>query len=250
MSHAEVIPAAAAAVKHVCAEKVIAPTLRKSLAIVHAVERAGVTMTIALSRAQEPATNAIRELIVSGRIGQPTSSRIRFAHDGALPAPDRPDGWLPVRFYDPDQSGGGAMIDLGAHPLYLTRLFLGLPETVTSVYGDVTGRGVDDNAVAVFGYTNGAIGIAETSLVSGAPGTAIVVTGSEGTVRYMRGDDHLTLRRGRESERIALPEPNRTPFQRWVEAIQTGAPTTGNLALALELSALAEAAGQSAATGC
>src|SRR5829696_1690989 len=187
MAHAEVIPAAAAAGKHVFAEKVIAPTLRESHAIVDAVERAGVMMTIALSRAQEPATDAIREQIAAGRIGQPTSSRIRAAHDGALPIPDRPDGWLPVRFYDPEQSGGGAMIDLGAQPLYLTRLFLGLPETVIAAYGEVTGRGVDDNAVAVFGYAGGAIGIAETSFVSGAPGSAIVVTGTEGTVRFMRG---------------------------------------------------------------
>lgn len=249
-AHATVIPAAAGAGKHVFAEKVIAPTLRESLAIVDAVERAGVTMTIALSRAQEPATDAIRELIADDRIGQPTSSRIRFAHDGALPTPDRPEGWLPHRFYDPEQSGGGAMIDLGAHPLYLTRLFLGLPETITAIYGDVTGRGADDNAVAVFGYPNGVIGIAETSFVSGAPGNAIVVTGTEGTVRYMRGDDHLTLRRGRgESERIALTEANRTPFQRWVEAVQTVTVTTDNLTLALELSALAEAAGISAASG-
>ena len=249
-AHATVIPAAAAAGKHVFAEKVIAPTLRESLAIVDAVERSGVTMTIALSRAQEPATAAIRDLIADGEIGQPNSSRIRFAHDGALPTPDRPDGWLPVRFYNRDQSGGGAMIDFGAHPLYLTRLFLGLPETVTAVYGDVTGRGVDDNAVAVLGYPSGAIGIAETTFVSGAPGSAIVVTGTEGTVRYMRGNDHLTLRRGRgEAERIDLTAPNRTPFQRWVEAVQTGKPTGDNLILGLELSALAEAAGRSAASG-
>jgi len=248
--HATLIPAAAAAGKHVFAEKVIAPTLRESLAIVQAVENAGVTMSIALSRALEPTTTAIWQLIDDGRIGRPNSARIRFAHDGALPTPDRPDGWLPARFYDPAESGGGAMLDLGAHPLYLTRLFLGIPRTVTATFGDVTGRDVDDNAVAVLGYENGAIGIAETSFVSGAPGSAIVVTGSEGSVRYMVGEDHLILRRGREAaERIELTEPNRTPFQRWVEAIRTGASTRENLTLALELSALAEAAGRSAAEG-
>jgi predicted dehydrogenase len=248
--HATIIPAAAAAGKHVFAEKVIAPTLRESLAIVQAVEDAGVAMTVALSRAQQPATTAIRQLIDDGRIGRPNSARIRFAHNGALPTPDRPDGWLPARFYDPAESGGGAMIDFGAHPLYLIRLFLGIPKSVTATYGDVTGRGVDDNSVTVFGFENGAIGIAETSFVSGAPGSAIVVTGSEGSVRYMVGEDHLRLRRGRESsERIELTERNRTPFQRWVEAIRTGASTRENLTLALELSTLAEAAGRSAAEG-
>ena len=250
-AHGTLIPRAARAGKHVFAEKVIATTLRESLAIVHAVEDAGVTMTIALSRAQEPATIAIQELIAAGRIGQPNSSRIRFAHDGALPTPDRPDGWLPNRFYDPAESGGGAMIDLGAHPLYLTRLFLGLPISISATLGDVTGRGVDDNAVAVLGYANGAIGIADTSFVSGAPGSAIVVTGSEGTVRHMRGDGHITLRRGRSdrAKRIELTEPNCTPFQRWVAAIDAGESTKDNLKLALELSALAEAATHSAATG-
>jgi predicted dehydrogenase len=250
-AHRDLIPAAAKTGKHIFAEKVIAPALRESLAIVKAVEDAGVTMTIALSRAQEPATIAIQESIAAGRIGQPNSSRIRFAHDGALPTPDRPDGWLPHRFYDPAESGGGAMIDLGTHSLYLTRLFLGLPASISVTLGDVTGRGVDDNAVAIFGYANGAIGVAETSFVSGAPGSAIVVTGSEGTVRYMRGDDHLTVRRGRSesTERIALTEPNRTPFQRWVATIQAGKTMPENLTLALELSAMAEAAMRSAALG-
>jgi predicted dehydrogenase len=249
-AHGELVPKLAAAGKHVFIEKVIAPTLRESLAIVDAVRAAGVTMSVALTRANLPATETALALIAEGRIGQPTSARVRIAHDGALPTPDRPDGWLPVRFFDVAESGGGAMIDLGAHPLYVTRLFLGLPERVTAIYGDVTGRDADDNSVAVFGYADGAIGIAETGFVSGARNSGFEINGAEGTLLHELGADHLLLKvRGGETERIPLPPAGPGSFARWLDAIQTGGSTEDNLCLALELSALHEAVALSANTG-
>ena len=53
-------------------------------------------------------------------LGRLTLVRVRLAHDGALG-----DGWLPEHFYDPAATAGGALIDLGCHPMYLARLFLG-----------------------------------------------------------------------------------------------------------------------------
>lgn len=250
-AHGEILPKVAAAGKHVFVEKLIAPTLQESLEIVEAVREAGVTMMVALTRAILPATKHTLDLIAEGRIGQPTSARVRFAHDGALPAPDRPDGWLPVRFFDSAESGGGAMIDLGAHPLYLNRLFLGMPQTVTAVYGDVTGRDTDDNAVAVFGYRNGAIGIAETGFVSGARNSGFEVNGTEASAVYEFGADHLMLKGpGGAIERIELLEEGPNAFALWVDAVQTGRSTEDNVVLALELSALSEAASRSAASGC
>ena len=41
------------------------------------------------------------------------------------------------------------MIDLGCHPMYLARLFLGLPESVSSRYGYVTGREVGGPSTSI-----------------------------------------------------------------------------------------------------
>ena len=88
--------------------------------------------------------------------------RCRLAHDGAVG-----DGWLPPQFFDPVEAGGGALVDLGCHPVYLTRLFLGgMPETVSAVYGHVTGRAVEDNAVVTMRHATGAVAIAETGFVT------------------------------------------------------------------------------------
>lgn len=249
-AHATILPMAAAAGKQIFVEKVIAPTLLESLAIVRAVREGSVTMAVALTRATLPATRQAIALIARDRIGQPTSARVRIAHDGALPTPDRPGGWLPARFFDPAQSGGGAMIDLGAHPLYLTRLFLGMPESVIARYGDVTGRGMDDNAVALFGYANGAIGIAQTGFVNGARHSGFEVNGTEGGLFHELGADHLIVkRRDVASERVALPAEGPGSFDRWVDAIRNGRSTGDNVMLALELSALYEATALSAASG-
>lgn len=248
-AHRDVVGRAAAAGKHVFMEKVIAPTLAESLAIVAQAERAGIVLSVALSRAVEPATEQALELIGNGAIGEPTAARARFAHDGALPTPDRPSGWLPERFFQPDESAGGALIDLGAHPLYLTRLFLGMPDRVTAVFGRVTGRGVDDNAAALFGYERGAVGVAETGFVSRGGGSRFEVSGTEGGLAYARDTKRFTVTRGDRREAIELPHDAPTPFARWVEAVGAGRPMPANVKLALELSALAEAATLSAESG-
>ena len=135
VAHREVIPAAARAGKHVFAEKVIAPTLGEAREVVAQVEEAGVTFVISLPRLYAGYTQAIREVLAGGAIGEPTYLRVRVSHDGALPSAANPQGWLPERFFDPRQSAGGVTIDFGAHPLYLLAHLLGMPEEVSAVYG-------------------------------------------------------------------------------------------------------------------
>jgi predicted dehydrogenase len=162
---------------------------------------------------------------------------------------------LPAQFFDPDDAGGGALVDLGCHPLYLTRLFLGgLPESISGVYGHVTSHAVDDNAVAVMRHRTGALGIAETGFVNPASPFTIEVHGTKGSLLYGTPEPRLfvgTRVRGDDPAWTELPIPasGPTPFEAWVGHIVDGTKATENIALALDLTTLVDAANRSALTG-
>ena len=252
-AHPHVIVAAAEAGKHIFTEKVLALTPVEARRIVEAVERNGVKLTVSLPRLTHGYTLAIREVLASGRLGDVTQVRCRLAHDGAVGR-----RWLPGQFFDPDEAGGGALVDLGCHPLYLTRVFLGgMPESVSAEYGRVTGHAVDDNAVAILRHRTGALGIAETSFVNPDSPFTIEVHGTIGSLLYGTPEPRLLVRnttdgaRGREApwSELSIPPSGPTPFDQWVGHIVEGTTATENIALALELTTLVDAANRSALTG-
>jgi len=161
-AHRDVMVAAAQAGKHIFTEKVLALIPADCREILDAVEKSGVKLTVSLPRMSDGYTLAIREVLAQGRLGQVTLVRTRLSHDGAVG-----EKWLPDQFFDPEEAGGGALIDLGCHPMYLTRIFLGaMPDTVAATFGRVTGRAVEDNAVALLGYGNGSLGVVEAGFVN------------------------------------------------------------------------------------
>jgi 1,5-anhydro-D-fructose reductase (1,5-anhydro-D-mannitol-forming) len=250
VAHREIIPAAARAGKHVFAEKVIAPTLSEAREVVAEVEEAGVTFVISLPRLYTGYTRAIREVLASGEIGEPTYLRVRVSHDGAVPSTASPLGWLPERFFDPRQSAGGVTIDFGAHPLYLLAHLLGMPDEVSAVYGRFTGRAVEDQSVVTVYYPHGALGAAEASFLGASAPFLVEAQGTEGSLLY---DPSSGLRaRRRDAERwsdVRMPADGRSPFGRWVELSSAGRTDPENVRAALELSALVEAANLAAHEG-
>jgi len=245
--HRDVMVAAARAGKHIFTEKVLAPTLAEAHQILAAVEQAQVVLTVSLPRLAEGYTQAITSLITDGTCGDLTLVRTRMAHNGALPAERNPDGWLPAHFYDPDQCRGGAMIDLGCHPMYLARHFLGLPETVNAHYGYMTGRAVEDNAVVTLGYTSGALAVVEAGFVTPASPFTIEVHGTRTSLIYNAPPPRLIMRSADGWIEQAIPESQPLPFVQWVDHIQRGTRNVANIDAALDLTKLMEAANRSAA---
>jgi 1,5-anhydro-D-fructose reductase (1,5-anhydro-D-mannitol-forming) len=249
-AHPDVIVAAAEAGKHIYTEKVLALAPDDAQRIVEVVERNGVKLTVSLPRLSHGYTIAIREALASGELGEVTQVRCRLAHDGAIGR-----RWLPGHFFDPDEAGGGALVDLGCHPLYLTRLFLGgMPESVSAEYGRVTGHAVDDNAAAILRHRTGALGIAETGFVTPYSPFTIEVHGTDGSLLYGTPEPRLLLRSGTRNSgdtwtELPIPDSGPTPFESWVLNILEDTEATENVAIALDLTILVDAANRSALTG-
>ncbi len=244
--HRDVMVAAAKAGKHIFTEKVIAATLRECNEIITAIDQAGVKLTVSLPRLNDPYTQAIQEILERKLLGDLTLVRTRLSHNGAIsPA------WLPEHFFSLEQCQGGALIDLGCHPMYLARLFLGLPESVSASYGYVTGRKVEDNAVATLRYPNGALGVVEAGFVNRFSPFSIEIHGTEGSLLYGTPDDKLLVRSplledGGKWVEYPMPGYRPSAFEQWVGHIQQGTTASENIQLAIDLTRLMEASNLSA----
>lgn len=245
--HRDIMVRAAEAGKHIFTEKLLAPTVAEAEEIIAAADRNGVKLVVSLPRLAHGYTQAI--LAAIGELGQLTYGRIRLSHDGAVPR-DGSTGWLPDRFFDPDAAIGGALTDLGCHPVYLMQLFLGAdPSTVSATYRSVAGLGLEDNAVVTVGYPDQKIGVIEAGFASRNPFT-IEIFGTEGTLTYTDADNVLRVAAlDGEERQVPVPEHGKDPFAQWVDHITDGTRADDNLARAVELTRLVEAANQSAAEG-
>jgi predicted dehydrogenase len=254
--HRDVMVKAAKAGKHIFTEKVVATTLRECNEIINAVNEAGVKLTVSLPRLNFAYVLEIQKILSEGLLGDVTLVRTRLSHNGAVPSERGPNGWLPAHFFSKEQCGGGAMIDLGCHPMYLARLFLGLPDRVSATYGYVTGRDVEDNAVSVLSYKSGAVAIVEAGFVNRNSPFVIEVHGTEGSLLFSTHDNKLLVKSSKVGEPGSkewqvrpLPEERMPAFSQWVSHIQNGTTADENIQLAVDLTRLMEASNISAGSG-
>lgn len=245
-AHPAIIRAALDAGKHVFTEKLLALATADAEALVTRAESVGRALVVSLPRLAEPVAVTIRRLVGDGMLGDVTYARVRMAHDGWIA------DWLPERFGDPVAAGGGALADLGCHPVYLVQDLLGArPVDVRASYGSVSGRAVEDNAVVTMTYANGAVGVAEASFVTTPGAFAVEVRGTAGSVLYGFGREALIGKGGAlgaDWTEVPLDAPDPSPFDEWVAAMRTGATTPRNAAAAIELTRLVARANAAAAT--
>ena len=152
-----------------------------------------------------PAILRAKELIVAGALGRLFSARACYLHAGYV-SPDRPMSWR----LDVAKSGrGGALFDLGAHVIDLTRYLLGdfaevnhLAETHIKerpLKDDPTKKApveVDDISILLFRLENGAVGTIESSRLA---------MGAQDEIRFEAHGSHGALR-------FNLMQPNYLEF--------------------------------------
>jgi scyllo-inositol 2-dehydrogenase (NAD+) len=221
--HKEIIIAAAKQKKHIFTEKVLALSTQDCDEIFEIIEETNVQLMVSLPRLIEPYYLYAQEVLNQGYVGTVTGIRCRLAHNGAVPSEDQPAGWLPAHFFNREKCGGGALVDLGAHPIYLTNRLGGKVKAVTARLQHTFGYEVEDNAVVLLEYKSGALGIIETGFLSSGSPFELEVYGTEGTLLIQ--DDQIRLRSSLIQEEgwmvpKALPAPLKSPMDQWVHAIK------------------------------
>ena len=240
--HKDIMIKAADAGKHIFTEKVLALHVADCDEIAEAVKRSGVKFCISFPQRCWGRNKYIKTMIDSGALGKVTVLRVRNAHDGSVA------NWLPEYWYDPETTGGGAMMDLGAHPMYLSSWMMGRPKRIQSMFNNITERPVEDNAVCTIEFENGAIVISETSLVAPMNPNMFEVYGTKGVI-ICQGQETKVQLAGGEPFTPELPENDTEPLRQWVEGILYGKEIPFDLKAARDLTELMENAYIADSTG-
>ncbi|KHE67775.1 Gfo/Idh/MocA family protein [Halobacillus sp. BBL2006] len=251
--HKEVIIAAARYGKHIFTEKVLTFTTKDCEEMIEEINKAGVQFMISLPRLTEAYYLFAQQVIDEGLLGKLNMLRCRVAHNGAVPTDENPKGWLPDRFFDEEACGGGSLIDLGAHPIYLAnRLSSGSPTAVTGSLHSMMNRGVDDFSVAIVEYDSGIVATLESSFISTGSPFKLELYGTEGTLLIEDGHIRLKSSHLQNKDWIVpenVPASESMPMEQWVSAITSEFEPNINKEDALLLTLINEAAALSHKSG-
>jgi predicted dehydrogenase len=177
--HVSTALALAAAHRNQVCTKPLARNRREAKQMLDAARRSGAMHGYAETEVFAPAVVKARETIEAGGIGRVLWVRSRESHSG----PHSP------HFWDPEQTGGGALNDLGCHCIEAARYFFGKDGRIvevmawgaTLVHGDRTKA--EDNALLVLKFASGGIGHCELSWTTkGGLDLRNEVHGSEGSI--------------------------------------------------------------------
>jgi UDP-N-acetyl-2-amino-2-deoxyglucuronate dehydrogenase len=187
--HADHAIAAARRGLHVLVEKPIDVTSARADALVAEASRAGVTLGVIFQDRFKPDVVRLKSLVDEGRLGTPilATASVKWYRPPSYYAGS---DWRGTRALD----GGGALMNQGVHTVDLLLWLFG---PVWRVSGKVATQlhkiGVEDTAVAILEFANGAIGTIEATTAA-YPGYArrVELTGSNGTVT-LEGDALVAL---------------------------------------------------------
>ena len=154
-SHAEIVEACAERGVHALVEKPLAPDLGGCDRAIAACERAGVKLGVVSQRRLYPPVLRLREAILAGKLSRPILAVLMVL------------GWRDEAYYrsDPwrgrwDTEGGGVLVNQTPHQLDLLQWIMGPVEELYGRWDNLNHPYVEieDTAVAVLRFRNGALG--------------------------------------------------------------------------------------------
>src|SRR4029450_11003981 len=171
--HAPWTIAAAGAGKHVLCEKPLAMDAATAERMIAACEEAGVLLMEAFMYRLHPAWEAVRELVISGRIGELRAVQSWFSYFN-----DDPNDIRNVA-----ASGGGALYDIGCYSVNLSRMLFGTEPV--RIQGSVTRdpvTGIDTLTSGILGFADGLATF--TCAIRAEPDQRVPIYGANGRISF------------------------------------------------------------------
>ncbi|MBC7782949.1 MAG: Gfo/Idh/MocA family oxidoreductase [Burkholderiales bacterium] len=208
--HAPIAVAALKAGKHVLIEFPPAPSSRDAKLVARAAEKAGRTVLYSAARRFGAAEQSAKQAIEKGYLGKIYHTRISLLRTRGIP---RGTGWYTNR----EQSGGGAIIDLGL-PLVDLLSYLASPARLSSglavAHSRMGGIGVEEAGSMLLKFDDGAT--AELSVAwalnqpPGQAGTVFRISGETGAIDLYTGQGPV-LFRAFDDKGVAKATPLKQP---------------------------------------
>lgn len=204
-AHGKLVPAIAAAKKHVFVEKPLAVGGADGYAMAQAIEKAGVIFQTGYFQRGFATNRFLKEKVDSGAFGKITRVRGSNCHSGAL------GGWFGKKpndvandwnwMTDTKQSGVGAFGDLGTHALDILLWLCGEVDSVTAQIDKGTNRyGCDENGEGLIRFKNGIIGTLAASWNDHKDPLTYQITGTEGHASVIDGKLYFLSKKDPQSD--------------------------------------------------
>jgi myo-inositol 2-dehydrogenase/D-chiro-inositol 1-dehydrogenase len=177
--HFELIEEAAIKGKKILSEKPLATSIEHCDAIQAVLERTGAFFMQGFPKRFDPVNHEIKRIIDSGGLGHITMVRVRHGHPVGMLNADFDKTW----FVDPQQGGGGCLLDEGLHGADFVRWLFGEPEEVTCFTSDVAlPIPVEDTAIAIYRFANGLLAEVSSCWHFMAAQNSVEIFGTNGSI--------------------------------------------------------------------
>ncbi len=216
-THAEYIRACAENNIHILCEKPLVESFQTVEQTVRVLRNSDVAFVPCHQYKYSPLWRTIRDIIAAGKLGTVTLAQFNVYR---LQADTGTAGWNPSWRTSKQISGGGILVDTGAHYFYLAQYFFGLPERVSAVLRTLKHReyGVEDTALVTLEYPSTLMQI-NLTWAANQRANSVYIAGTGGSLSYDGTRLVLAGSGGGEQE---IPMPNvsdKNQYITWYEAL-------------------------------
>jgi len=176
--HASMTIFAAKNKKNVLVEKPMALSVKEMKAMINACKKNRVKLMVEQTQRFDPAHEVFKKVIESKKLGRIIAVRGKLGHSG-------PEFWSDDSpwFFERKKSGGGVTMDVGIHILDLIRHVTGKDvKAVAATMANLVKKKIklEDNVEATLKFTDGTIGVFETSWSTSPYEVVVQVYGEKG----------------------------------------------------------------------